>query len=336
MRVAILGSGAWGTTLAIIQALKGNSVTLWEHHSERAAAMRRERMNTPFLPGVPLPETIVITDSLKEALTSAEVVIFVTPTQKLRANAILAAKMIHPDTLIICGSKGIEIDTFARVSQILTSTLPPFLHRHIAVLSGPNLAHEIVEGKPAASVIAAHDAEAAERAQHVLTTATMRIYSTDDVTGVEIGGAMKNVIAIGIGAGDGLGFGDNAKATLMTRGLAEIERLAVAEGGNRHTLAGLAGLGDLIATCSSSLSRNYSLGKELVMSGRTLSEILADRNSVAEGVMTARAALQMATAHNIQMPITQALCRLFEGADPRTLVTGLMQRESRAERDHQL
>lgn len=331
--VAILGSGAWGTTLALVLANKGAAVRLWEHHPDRAQAMQRNRENALFLPGIPLPPALAITADLAEAVTAAEIVIFVVPSQQMRANARLAAPFISPAASAISASKGLELGTLARMSQVLAQELPPGPRERLAVLSGPNLAREVAEGKPAASVIAARDPATAQVAQALFATNRLRVYSTEDVIGVELGGTLKNVIAIAIGGADGMGFGDNTKASLMTRGLAEMVRLAVAEGGHPMTLAGLAGLGDLIATCSSPLSRNYSLGRELASTGQSLDAILAGRHSVAEGVLTARAAVQMAARHGIEMPIAQSLCQFFDGHDAHALVAALMQRDPRPERD---
>lgn len=331
--VAVLGSGAWGTTLAVMLANKGLRVTLWEHQPARALMMQHERVNATFLPDIPLPPALDITTDLATALAAAEYVVCVMPSQLMRANARLIAPHISPAALVITASKGLEVGSFARMTQVLHAELPPGPRDRLAALSGPNLAGEVAEGKPAASVVAARDPVVCQRAQDLFTAPMFRVYSTEDVVGVEIGGALKNVIAIAMGATDSLGFGDNAKATLMTRGLAEIVRLAVAEGANPQTLAGLAGLGDLIATCSSTLSRNYSLGRELVETGLPLDKILAGRRTVAEGVMTARATVQMAARHGLEMPITQTLCRLFDGEDARALVAALMQRGLRPERD---
>jgi len=332
-KVAIVGSGAWGTTLAIGIAHKGIAVSLWEYQTERARAMRASRENVAFLPGIGLPTNIDVTADLATALSGAETVIFVTPSQKMRANVRQSAPFISATATVITASKGLELNSLLRMTQVLYEELPAGPRDRLVALSGPNLAREIAEGKPAATVVASRDITIACDVQDLLATPLLRVYTSDDVIGVEIGGALKNVIAIGIGATDGLGFGDNSKASLMTRGLAEIVRLAVAEGGHPLTLAGLAGLGDLIATCSSPLSRNYSLGRELTTTGNSLNTILAGRHSVSEGVMTARAALQMAARHNIQMPLTDALCRLFDGEDARQIVAGLLHRESRPERD---
>lgn len=332
-QVAVLGSGGWGTTLAIMLAQKQLSVALWEHQPDRALDMRRTRENALFLPGIVLPAELAITADLPEALAGADHVLFVVPTQQMRANVRLAVPYIAPKASVITASKGFEVDSLARMSQILQEELPPGPRDRVAVLSGPNLAREIATGRPAATVLAAYDGATAQAAQALLTTHTFRVYTSPDVIGTELGGALKNIIAIAIGASDALGFGDNAKASLMTRGLAEIVRLGMAEGANPLTLAGLAGLGDLIATCSSALSRNYSLGRELAATGRPLAELLASRHYVTEGVLAARCALQLAARHAIELPITRSLVRLFDGAEARQLVVELMQRDLRPEQD---
>jgi glycerol-3-phosphate dehydrogenase (NAD(P)+) len=331
--IAVLGSGAWGTTLAVVLAQKNMPVTLWEHQPDRALAMQRTRENVTFLPGIPLPPTLDVTADLAAAVRDTEVVIFVVPSQRMRINAGRVAPLISPTAIAVSASKGLEVGTLARMSEVLHDALPPGPRDRVAALSGPNLAREVAEGKPAASVVAASDAAVGKHIQKLFGTERLRVYSTDDVVGVELGGTLKNVIAIAIGCADGLGFGDNTKAALMTRGLAEMVRLAVAEGGHPLTLAGLAGLGDLIATCSSPLSRNYSLGRELTSTGKTVSQVLAGRHSVAEGVLSARAAVQMAARHGIEMPVAQALCHFFDGHNAHDLVAALMQRDPRPERD---
>jgi glycerol-3-phosphate dehydrogenase (NAD(P)+) len=331
--IAVLGSGAWGTTLAVVLAHKGASVVLWEHDPARALAMQQTRENAIFLPGIILPSTLEVTADLAATVRDAEVVVFVVPSQRMRANARLVAPLIAPTAIAVSASKGLEMTTLARMSEVLRDILPSGPRDRVAVLSGPNLAREVADGKPAASVVASSDAAVRKQMQELFGTERLRVYSTDDVVGVELGGTLKNVIAIAIGCSDGLGFGDNTKAALMTRGLAEMVRLAVAEGGHPLTLAGLAGLGDLIATCSSPLSRNYSLGRELTSTGKTVAEVLAGRHSVAEGVLSARAAVQMAARHGIEMPVAQALCNFFDGRDAHELVKALMERDPRPERD---
>ena len=343
-RVAVIGTGAWGTTLARLVALEQvrraqasggvaasqvGDVTLWEHQPERASEMQWGRENRTYLPGFPLPANLRVTADLPEALRDRDMVVLVTPSQRVREHARMLAPLLAPNTVVICASKGIELGSHLRLTQVAEQELPK--HVAVAALSGPNLAPEIARGLPAAAVVAARETETAERARAALTTTNYRIYTSHDIVGVEMGGALKNIIAIGIGINDGLQYGDNARASLMTRALAEISRLAVAAGANPLTLAGLAGLGDLIATCTSPLSRNRTLGLELAK-GRELDEVLAERKTVAEGVTTARAALELASELNVELPITQETARvLFEGKSVREAVASLMLRDPKPE-----
>lgn len=334
--VAVIGSGAWGTTLACLAAYQldaagesSGDAMLWEHQPERAADMAQRRENVAFLPGSPLPPRVRVTADLAEAVTGRDVVVLVTPAQRARENARALAPHLAPGTVVVCASKGLELGTHRRMTQVAREELG--LGVHIAALSGPNLAAEIARGLPAAAVVAATQPEAAKRVRLALTTPRFRIYTSHDVIGVELGGALKNIIALGVGITDGLHFGDNAKASIMTRGLAEITRLAVAAGAEALTLSGLAGLGDLIATCSSPLSRNRTLGLELAK-GRPLEQILAERRTVAEGVTTTRAALELASDLGIDLPITLQLSQvLFEGKDVRRVVAELMERDPKHE-----
>ncbi len=344
--VGILGTGAWGTTLARLVALEQvrqaqasqgapaqpvAEVVLWEHRPERAAEMQWVRENREYLPGFPLPANLRVTSDLAQAVHGRDVVLLVTPSQSVRGTARALASVIEPDSVVVSCSKGLELGTHARMLQILEQELPQATA--IAALSGPNLALEIARGLPAAAVVASRDLRAAERVRDALGTPAFRVYTTDDVVGVELGGALKNIIALGVGVSDGLQYGDNAKASFMTRALAEISRLALAAGANPLTLAGLAGLGDLIATCSSPLSRNRTLGLELAK-GRALEEVLAERRTVAEGVTTTRAALELALALDVELPITREIARvLFEGKSVREAVTSLMVRDPKHERE---
>jgi glycerol-3-phosphate dehydrogenase (NAD(P)+) len=338
--VAVIGSGAWGTTLARLLALEGirraqvagealPDVTLWEHQSERAHELQWKRENQTYLPGFPLPANLRVTADLADALAERDLVLLVTPSQRLRENARALAPHLAPDAIVVCASKGLELNTHLRMTQVAAQELPP--GTHVAALSGPNLALEVARGQPAAAVVACAHTAAVETARSALTTPTFRVYSSDDVVGVELGGALKNIVAIAIGINDGFGYGDNAKASLMTRALMEISRLALAAGANPLTLAGLAGLGDLIATCSSPLSRNRTLGLELAK-GRTLEEVMAERRTVTEGVATTRAALQMAADVGVELPVTAALAQvLFEGTPVREAVASLMGRAPKGE-----
>jgi len=281
------------------------------------------------LPGFPLPANLRVTADLADAVRGHSLILLVTPSQTVRANARALAPLVGPDTIVVSGSKGIELGTHLLMTQVLEQELPQ--GTRVAALSGPNLAIEIARGMPAAAVVAARDHATAEEARTALNTARLRIYTGDDVVGIELGGALKNIIALGVGISDGLDYGDNAKASFMTRALAEISRLALAAGANPLTLAGLAGLGDLIATCSSPLSRNRTLGLELAK-GRALDDVLAERKSVAEGVTTTRAALEMAADLGVELPITAAIASvLFEGASIIETVSALMLREPKRE-----
>jgi glycerol-3-phosphate dehydrogenase (NAD(P)+) len=341
--IAVMGTGAWGTTLARLIALeqvriaRGEGITdaavpgvvLWEHRPERAHELQWKRENRDYLPGFPLPANLRVTADLGDAVRGHSLILLVTPSQTVRQNARALAPLVGPDTIVVSGSKGIELGTHLLMTQVLEQELPQ--GTRVAALSGPNLAIEIARGMPAAAVVAARDHATAEEARTALNTARLRIYTGDDVVGIELGGALKNIIALGVGISDGLDYGDNAKASFMTRALAEISRLALAAGANPLTLAGLAGLGDLIATCSSPLSRNRTLGLELAK-GRALDDVLAERKSVAEGVTTTRAALEMAADLGVELPITAAIASvLFEGASIIETVSALMLREPKRE-----
>ena len=331
MRAAgVIGSGAWGTTLARLLASKSIETTLWEHNAERARTMQQERENRLFLPGFPFPKTLQVTADIDQAARGKEMLLLVTPSQRLRENLRLLANSVETTTLLVNASKGIEIGSLRRMSEIICDELPKARER-LAVLSGPNISHEVAEEKPTAAVVAAYVPTVALRVRSLLTTSHFRVYNSDDVVGVELGGALKNIIAIGAGFNDGMGYGENAKAAFITRGLAEISRLGIAAGANPLTFAGLAGIGDLIATCASPLSRNQQLGRRLA-SGEKLDDILASTHSVAEGVYTTRATLQFAERYHVEMPITQQLALvLFEGLDPHRVVLELMLRDPKHE-----
>ena len=328
--VGVIGSGAWGTTLAMLLAKKDIKTTLWEHRPERAIEMQRERENRLFLPGISFPATLQITSSIAEAVREKDMLLLVTPSQRMRENVRLLAPYVGDQTLLVSASKGIEIDSLKRMTEVINDELPQ-AHKRTAALSGPNISREVAEEKPTAAVVAAYDEDVAVQARTILNTSYFRVYTANDIVGTELGGALKNIIAIGAGFNDGMGYGENAKAAFITRGLAEISRLGVAAGANPLTFAGLAGIGDLIATCASPLSRNQQLGRRLA-AGEKLEEILASTHSVAEGVYTTKAALQLAARYNVEMPITRQLSLvLFEGLDPRKAVPELMMRDLKNE-----
>ncbi len=330
-RIGVIGTGAWGTTLAILLAQKGFETTLWEHQTERAAAMERDRENRAFLPDIPFPFSLRVTSKIAEAVVDRELILLVTPSQRLRENVRAIAAHLAPNVIILCGSKGLEIGSLKRMSEVIAEELPEGLRERIAMLSGPNIASEVARGLPSAAVIAANDRSVAEAAREALNAATFRVYTSSDVIGVELGGALKNIIALGAGANDGWGYGENAKAAFMTRGLAEIARLGIACGANPLTFVGLAGMGDLIATCASPLSRNRYVGLELAK-GRALDDVLAGMKSVAEGVSTTRAAHELAERYGIEMPITSTIYAiLFEGKNARQGVIELMMRDPKEE-----
>lgn len=328
--IGVIGSGAWGTTLALLLAHKGLATTLWEHQPERAQVMQRQRENSFFLPDFRFPETLTVSSDIAQAVRRKDLLILVTPSQKMRENMRLLAPYLSKDTLLVSASKGIEVGTLKRMTQIVEEELPGS-HTRIAALSGPNIAREVAEEKPTAAVVAAHNQDVGVHIRTLLTSKHFRVYSADDVTGVELGGALKNIIAIGAGFNDGMGYGENAKAAFITRGLAEISRLGIAAGAHPLTFSGLAGIGDLIATCASPLSRNQQLGKRLA-AGEKLADILSSTRTVAEGVTTTQAALQLAERYHVEMPIARQLSMiLFEGLDPHQAVPELMMRDPKGE-----
>ncbi len=333
--VGVIGSGAWGTTLALLLANKGMEVTLWEHQPERAAATQQSRENTLFLPGFHLPDNLRVTSNIAEATLDKQLVLFVTPSQRMRENTLLLAPYLGPDTLCVSCSKGIEIGSLKRMTEVITEVIPSTAHR-IAALSGPNISFEIALGKPTAAVVAASNEETAMRIRDLVSTPQFRAYTSTDVIGVELGGALKNIIAIGAGFNEGMRYGENAKAAFITRALAEIARLGIAAGAHPLTFIGLAGIGDLIATCASPLSRNQQLGRRLA-AGEKLEDILASTHSVAEGIYTTKAALQLAKRYNVELPITLQLSMvLFEGLDPHKAVPELMMRDPKSEMEGML
>ena len=330
--VAVLNAGGWGTALAALLGRSGHVVRLWARREEQAAAMRADRQNRAYLPDVPLPPSVEPTSDLLAAVRYAEVAVLVPISAGVRDLARRLAAVIPPDALVVHGTKGLDRETLQRFSVVIAEELGPPHRGRVAVLSGPTHAEEVGRGIPTAAVVACADAEVAEALQAVLNGTTFRVYTNSDVVGVELCGALKNVVAIAAGIGDGLGSGDNAKAALMTRSLAEIGRLVLAAGGQPETVAGLAGIGDLMATCTSRHSRNRRAG-ELIGRGRTLDQVLAESPQVVEGVPATRAALTLATRHGVTMPIAEQLHRvLFEDRNPREALAELMGRDPTGER----
>lgn len=331
-QVAVLGAGSWGTALAKLLADKGNHVRLWARRENIAADIEAARENKAYLPGAPLPKTLRATHSLESALHDADMIVSVIPSHGLR-ETLKEALALFPDVPIVSASKGIENSTLKLVSEIFEEHLHHGRHKQLTYLSGPSFAREVALGMPTAVSVAGIDAAITARVQHAFSTDRFRVYSTDDVVGVEVGGALKNVIAIAAGIADGLGFGSNTRAALITRGLAEIGRLALKRGGHPLTLAGLAGMGDLVLTCTGDLSRNRTVGLELGR-GKKLPEVLAGMSQVAEGVRTTKSAYDLAVREDVDMPIVGEIYKvLYEDKAPLDALRSLMTRDPRPERD---
>ena len=329
--VAVIGAGSWGTTLANLLAKKGCRVRLWSYEEDVARAIGATRENPRYLPGVALDPALEATSRLDEAVPGADVVVSVSPSQHVRAIMSRAADLVRPDALVVSASKGIEVSTLQTMAEVLAAVLPSPVARRACFLSGPSFALEVAREQPTAVTVASRDPAAALEAQRLFQTDYFRVYTNADVRGVELAGALKNVIALAAGMAAGLGLGHNARAALITRGLAEMTRLGQALGAQPATFAGLAGMGDLILTCTGELSRNRTVGIELGR-GRPLDEILSGMTMVAEGVATARAARALAERTGIEMPIvTEVYAVLFEGRHPRAAVENLMLREPKAE-----
>ncbi|MDR9450581.1 MAG: NAD(P)H-dependent glycerol-3-phosphate dehydrogenase [Acidimicrobiia bacterium] len=330
MRIAVIGAGSWGTTVACLAAQR-HATVMWARRPELVERINEERRNEQYLPGAEIPYSLTVTGDLEAALRDAEVVVMGVPSHGYREVLSQAAAVVPIDAAILSLSKGIEQGTLKRMTEVTREELPDHNPAIIGVLSGPNLAREVIAGQPAATVVAMADTDRSHTLQQVFMSPSFRVYTNTDVVGCEIAGALKNVMAIAAGMAKGLGFGDNTMATLVTRALAELTRLGVAMGGEPLTFAGLAGMGDLIATCVSSQSRNNRVGTELGK-GRSLDDIISEMNMVAEGVKTTRAVLDLAEEYVIEMPIAHQVGRvLYEGARPRDAVLALMTREAKAE-----
>ncbi|AUX36553.1 MULTISPECIES: NAD(P)H-dependent glycerol-3-phosphate dehydrogenase [Sorangium] len=324
--VAVIGAGAWGTALAKLLADKGNPTALWAHQGELAERIERERQNTRYLPGVELPGSLRATGDLDGALRDAELVVVVVPSHALREVVREARRHIPEGALVCSATKGIENDSLMLMSEVLVDELGREAEPRLSYLSGPSFAREVAAGQPTTVVVAGRSPRETHAVQRMLATDRFRVYSSDDVVGVEVGGALKNVVAIAAGICDGLGLGHNARAGLITRGLAEIGRMAAAKGANPLTLAGLSGMGDLVLTCTGELSRNRTVGIEMGR-GRKLEEILEGLGHVAEGVKTAKSAYDLADKLGVSAPITVEVYRmLYEGKPPPQAVVDLMTR----------
>jgi glycerol-3-phosphate dehydrogenase (NAD(P)+) len=325
-RIAVIGAGSWGTALAATLAGNGHRVTLWAYEPEVVESIRTQHENALFMPGLKVPSSIVATADLGEALEGAEIVLTVMPSHICGP---LYGKMLaylQPEMTFVSATKGIDTDHLMRMSEVIDSVVGRRFAPRLCALSGPSFAREVLRGDPTAVVVASRDREAARLVQREFSSRTLRLYTSTDVVGVEIGGAVKNIIAIAAGVIDGLGLGHNPTAALITRGLVEMSRLACACGGKRETLAGLAGMGDLVLTCTGSLSRNRTVGVELGK-GRKLAEIVGSMRMVAEGIKTTYATVALAGQHGIEMPITRQVYRTLEGqVTPREAIRELMER----------
>ncbi|MFO0758570.1 MAG: NAD(P)H-dependent glycerol-3-phosphate dehydrogenase [Byssovorax sp.] len=326
MNVAVLGAGSWGTALAKLLADKGNATRMWSHRADLVGQINEHRVNARYLPHAELPPNLVASSDLEDVLRGAELVVSVVPSHALRSVIRDARPFIPKDALICSATKGIENDSLSLMSEVLLQELGHAVKPRLTYLSGPSFAKEVAQGQPTVVVVAGASEPELEVVQRAWATDRFRVYSSTDVVGVEIGGALKNVIAIAAGAGDGLGFGHNSRAALITRGLSEIGKLAASMGANPLTVAGLSGMGDLVLTCTGELSRNRTVGVELGK-GRTLGDILATLGHVAEGVKTTKSAYDLGMKMGVDMPITNEVYRvLYEDKSPRQAVVDLMTR----------
>ncbi|MDX2094197.1 MAG: NAD(P)H-dependent glycerol-3-phosphate dehydrogenase [Kofleriaceae bacterium] len=331
--IAVIGAGSYGTCLAVLFGNHGHRVCLYNRSPESTAAMNAARENTAYLPGHRLPDTVTVTSDLEAAVRGKRFILGVVPSHGIREVLGGAAKWMDPDSIVINASKGLEEGTLQTIDAVYRDILPARIAGRATYLSGPTFASELAAGMPAAIVLAGHDPETTVDARKTLSGINFRIYSTDDVPGVLIGGALKNVIAIGAGLSDGLGFGSNTRVALITRGLAEITRIGVAMGANPQTFSGLSGMGDLVLTCSGDSSRNRRVGLALGK-GRKMAEILAEMKQVAEGVKTTKVAKQLAEKLGVSAPITDAMYAiLYDEVPVRDALTRLLSRPTRSERD---
>jgi glycerol-3-phosphate dehydrogenase (NAD(P)+) len=329
--IAVIGAGGWGIALAKLLSDKGEPTTLWCHSSDSHRELKEKREHSAYLPGIILPSTIEVTRSLQRAVAGKTLIICAVPSHAAREVMATAAPHVPSETIVLCGTKGLEEESFKTMSEVLTDIFGSVRQERHAFLSGPTFAMEVAQGLPAAITVAAYRDEVASQIQEILSTPHLRVYSSRDVAGVQMGGVIKNVIAIAAGISDGLGLGQNARAALITRGLAEMTRLAVRMGADPMTLSGLPGLGDLILTCAGDLSRNRQAGIQIAH-GKTLQEITRGTRMVAEGIRNTRSVYLLAGRLNVEMPIVEQMyCVLYEGKRPLEAVRNLMQRSLKPE-----
>jgi len=331
VRIGILGAGGWGTALAVLLHSNGHAVSMWEYSDEAVRRLIQTRKNQNFLPGVSIPEQIEISSHLATVVNNKELIVVTLPSHVVRSVCAQLSDFSLADIIIVSGSKGIENRTLKRMSEVFIETMRGLTEDQIVVLSGPSHAEEVGRKMPTVVVAASTSRASSKKVQHVFKSLTFRVYTNDDVIGVELGGSLKNIIAIAAGISDGVGFGDNTKAALIDRGIVEITRLGVAMGANPPTFAGLSGMGDLIVTCMSRHSRNRYLGEQ-IGKGRKLEEILNEMVMVAEGVKTTQSAMDLSHKYQVDMPITHEVYQvLFEEKEPKKAVYDLMTRDLKAE-----
>lgn len=330
MKTVVIGAGSWGTAMAGLLAENGHKVTLWARSSKLVAEMESIRQNTSYLPGVTLPLSLSFTDNLAQAVSNCELIVLATPSHVIRQMAASLKGLVSKDTVILSAAKGLELGTLKRMSEVIAEELP-LLADKVAVISGPNHAEEVGSHHPTTTVVSSLDPVVAQIVQDAFMSPYFRVYTNPDLIGVELGGALKNIIALGAGIAEGLDFGDNSKAALMTRGLAEIARLGIAMNAKALTFAGLSGIGDLMVTCTSKHSRNRRAGI-LLAQGKTVTDIQAGTNMVVEGIKSTLAAYELSRQHGIEMPITNEIYQvLYQGKSPRDAVLDLMTRSKTRE-----
>lgn len=331
MRISVLGAGGWGTALSIVLHNNGHDVTLWEYKRAYAKSLSKSRINKVYLPGIKVPKEIKITHSLDDAVENMHMVVLAIPSQFIRSVLDKIKKVDFTDTILVSVAKGIETDTLLTVSLVIKDVIEKISDENIGVLSGPSHAEEVAKQIPTAIVAASKSFETAEQIQAAFMTSYFRVYSSTDIIGVELGGALKNVIAIGAGIIDGAKFGDNTKAAIMTRGVAEISRMGIELGARPETFSGLSGMGDVIVTCMSQHSRNRYVGEQ-IGKGKKLKDILKSMDMIAEGVVTAKSARELAQQANVEAPIIEAVYKtLYENRDPQKMTFELMNRDMKSE-----